>query len=265
MLPIQLKLTKARSLENKGKHQEALEIFMEVKAQKPENISTYVNMAELYHKTNRVKDGLDTIEEGLTKSPTNTELLLRKGILLVVDNQLGEGEAILQDLLKKDPEIGEAWNYLGISFFKRGLMDKALEAYRNSEKIDSTNAVLFNNLGTLFLRKYLKGKDPYFKENALLYFKKALSLNSRLPSALNGIGAAYRFSGDKKEAIRYWKDAIKYKPDFIEVYFNLGITLMETGERAEARHYLDILKEKFYQKLNQRSRNQLDRLLSGLN
>ncbi len=265
MLPIQLKLTDARALEKKGKYSEALELFMEVKTQKPDNISTYVNMAELYHKIDRVEEGLDVIEEGLLKSPSNTELILRKGILLIVSNKLREGEATLQKVLEKDPDKGEAWNYLGISFFKRGFLDKALEAYRKSEEIDNTSAILYNNMGTLFLRKYLQQKDPGFYENALLNFKKALSLNRKLPSALNGLGAAYRFSGDKEEAIKYWKEAVRNKPDFIEVYFNLGITLMETGKRIEARKYLEVLKEKFYNSLNPRSRNQLERLLSELN
>ena len=265
MLPIQLKLTDARALEKKGEYREALKLFMEVKNQKPDNISTYVNMAELYHKINRIKEGLDVLEEGLLKSPSNLELILRKGILLIVSNKLSEGEATLQKVLEKDPDKGEAWNYLGISFFKRGFLDKALEAYRKSEKIDNTSAILFNNMGTLFLRKYLQKKDPGFHENAVLNFKKALSLNSRLPSALNGLGAAYRFFGDKEKAIKYWKEAVRNKPDFIEVYFNLGITLMETGDRVEARKYLEILKGKFYNNLNPRSRNQLERLLSELN
>ncbi len=265
LLPIQLKLTKARSLENNGKYREALKLFMEVKVKKPDSISTYVNMAELYHKTNRIEEGLSTIEEGLLRSPENTELILRKGVLLIAGNQLQKGEAILRKILEKDPENGEAWNYLGISLFRRGFPDRALEAYRNSERIDNTNAILFNNIGTLYLRKYLQNKDVEMHENALQNFKKAISLNNRLPSALNGLGAAYRFSGDQKQAIKYWKDAISNKPDFIEVYFNLAITLIETGNKAEARRYLDILKGKYLHRLNQGSRDQLKRLLSGLN
>ena len=264
LLPIQLKLTEARKLEKKGKYREALELFMEVRKLKPDNISTYINIAELFHKTNRIREGLETIEEGLAKSPSNTDLLLRKGVLLVVNNQLGKGENILRNVLSIDPDRGEAWNYLGISLFKKGLMGKALEAYRKSEEIDNTNPTLFNNIATLYLSMYLKQKDPELHENAVINFKKALEIDKNLSSALNGLGAAYRFSGNREEAIKYWKSAIEHKPDFIQVYFNLAITLLETGDKTGAKRYLKILKDKYYSRLDPRSRGRLERLLSEL-
>ncbi len=262
LLPIQLKLTEGRALEKKGKFREALKIFREVLELKPDNISTYINLAELYHKTNRIKAALEIIGEGLIKSPLNTDLLLRKGILLIVGNQLNRGEEILRNILLKDPDRGEAWNYLGISFFKKGLTEKALEAYRKSEDIDNTNPILFNNLGTLYLNSYLRDRSPKMYENALINFQKALALDSKLSSALNGLGAAYKFSGNPQEAIRYWKSAIEYKSDFIQVYFNLAITLLETGKKADALKYIHILKNKYYSRLNSRSKKQLARLIS---
>ncbi len=264
LLPIQLKLTEARRHEKRGNYRQALKLLTEVRILKPDNISTYISLAKLFHKTGRIRDGIETIEEGLRKSPTNTELLLRKGILLVDNNQLNEGEKILRNILSKDPDRGEAWNYIGISLFKKGLMGRALEAYRRSEEIDNSSPILYNNMGTLYLQMYLKRKDPGLHGNALIYFKKALELDRKLPSALNGLGAAYRFIGNREEAIRYWGLAIKHKPDFIQVYFNLSITLIDSGQKADAAKYLLILKNKYYSRLNTQSRKQLERLLSEL-
>ena len=98
----------------------------------------------------------------------------------------------------------------------------------------------------------------------MLNFKKALEIDKNLPSALNGLGAAYRFSGNRVEAIKYWKSAVDLKPDFIQVYFNLAITLLETGDETGAKKYLMILKDKYYSRLDPRSRGRLERLLSEL-
>ncbi|MEN8223040.1 MAG: sulfatase-like hydrolase/transferase [Acidobacteriota bacterium] len=87
LLPVELKLLKARSLKKKGKYREAIEIFMEVKNQEPDNVSTYISLADIYHKTNRITAGLEIIEAGLSVNPSNKNLLLKKEILLKEDNK----------------------------------------------------------------------------------------------------------------------------------------------------------------------------------
>lgn len=262
LLPIQLKLTRARKLSKKGKYDEALKLYMEVKKEQPDNIATFLHMAELYHKTNRIKAGITIIQEGLSKSPANQELKLRYGILLVEDNRFIRGRNYLLEVIKEEKNNGEAWHYLGIAYFKGRQIDKALESYLKALETERTNPLLFNNLGTLYLTGFLKNRTPDLHNKAVSNFNQALNLNPNLPSALNGLGAASRFSGNKELAITYWKRALKNKPDFIQVYFNLGITLIETGKKEEARNLLNILKEKYYSKLSPRDKNQLQKLLS---
>ncbi len=262
LLPIQLKLTRARKLSKNGRYDEALKLYREVKKERPDNIATFLHMAELYHKMNRIKEGITLIQEGLSLNPANRELKLRYGILLVEDNQFNEGRNHLQEVLKEDENNGEARHYLGIAYFKSRQMDKALESYLKALETEKTNPLLFNNLGTLYLTGFLKNRTPDLYNKAVSNFKRALDINPGLPSALNGLGAASRFSGDKDQAIIYWKSALKNKPDFIQVYFNLGITLIETGRKEEARNLLNTLSEKYYSKLSPGDKVRLQKFLS---
>ncbi|MEN8154690.1 MAG: sulfatase-like hydrolase/transferase [Acidobacteriota bacterium] len=262
LLPIQQKLTRARKLSKNGKYNEALKLYMEVKKERPDNIAAILHMSEIFHKTNRIKAGITIIEEGLGKNPENRELKLRYGILLVADNRFIQGKNYLLEVLKEDKNSGEAWHYLGIAYFKGRQPDKALESYLKALDTEKTNPQLFNNMGTLYLTQFLKSRNSDLLDKAISGFKQALSLNPDLPSALNGLGAAYRFSGNKEQAIIYWKRALKNKQDFIQVYFNLGITLIELGRKEEAGKLLNFLKEKYYSKLSPRDKNQLHKFLS---
>ncbi len=264
LLPIQKKMTSAIKLEKKGYYDDASRLYLEILELRPENIGTYIHLSELYHKIGKKKYCFETLEKGLKRNPANPHLLLRKGILFVEGNKLHVGRKILEEILKNDPKNGEAWNYLGISFFKEGQSEKALDAYRKSEKIDNKNPKLFNNIGTLFLNYFIKYKDMKAHNNAVINFKKALALDNTLPSANNGLGAAYKFIGDRLKAITCWEKAIKYKRDFIQVYFNLAVTLEEVGKTKKARRYLNILKDNFFSRLSFTDKKRLEHLLSNI-
>jgi tetratricopeptide (TPR) repeat protein len=85
-----------------------------------------------------------------------------------------------------------------------------------------------------------------------------------LVSAINGLGVAFRYAGDIEQAIVCWKQGLDIDPGFTDIYFNLGITLIETGRREEALKYLSVCKEKYSDRLSENGRRQLDSLISEI-
>jgi len=93
-------------------------------------------------------------------------------------------------------------------------------------------------------------------------FNRAIKHDSRLASAYNGRASAFKFSNRANEAIRDWKKALDLQPDFIDVYFNLGITYLQAGNKSEALRVLNRCKEKFYSRLPPTEQSRLDRLIA---
>jgi tetratricopeptide (TPR) repeat protein len=65
-----------------------------------------------------------------------------------------------------------------------------------------------------------------------------------------------------EEAVKDWKKALELRPDFVEVYFNLGITYLQTGQKSEALNMLNQCKSKFFSSLPPSEQDRLNRLIA---
>jgi arylsulfatase A-like enzyme/Flp pilus assembly protein TadD len=230
---VQLKISLARSLTGVGQQEKALSICQEI-----------------------LDDGT------ITGNPKNAEVLCSVGILLTEMNRLDQALQVLKQATSLDESNPQAWNYLGVVFYRQSDLDQALRAYQKAVELDPRFASAFNNLGTLYLRQFLERKNPSLMAQAIDAFDRALELDPRLASAYNGRASAFKFSNRVNEAIRDWKKALELQPEFIDVYFNLGITYLQAGNKSEALRILNRCKEKFYDRLPASEQGRLDRLIA---
>jgi tetratricopeptide (TPR) repeat protein len=146
---------------------------------------------------------------------------------------------------------------LGITYFHMKDYGKALQAYNQAVALEPNSALVQHNLGTLYLTLFIQKDNREFLAKALAAFNLALLENAQMEAAYNGRGTALKFSRKNEEAIADWKKAIELNPDFIDPYFNIGITYLETGDKTAAFYYLNTCLEKY---ANQLSANELQRL-----
>ena len=230
---VQLKISLARSLAGVGQQEKALAVCQEI---------------------------LD--DETITGNPKNAEVLSSIGILLTEMDRLDQALRVLMQASSLDESSPQAWNYLGVVFYRQNDFDQALRAYQKAVELDPQFALAYNNLGALYLRQFLEQKTPSLMARAIYAFNRALENDSRLASAYNGRASAYKFSNRVNEAIRDWKRALEFQPDFIDVYFNLGITYLQAGNKSEALRIFSQCKEKFYDRLPPSEKGRLERLIS---
>jgi tetratricopeptide (TPR) repeat protein len=140
-----------------------------------------------------------------------------------------------------------------------------MEAYEHAVRLNPEFASAFNNMGTLYLRTFLERKDPEMVPKAIDAFDRAIGSDPHQASAYNGRASALKFSNRASDAIRDWKRAMELQPDFVDVYFNLGITYLETGQKAEASKILNLCKKRFYNRLPPNDKSRLDRLIAEAN
>jgi arylsulfatase A-like enzyme/predicted Zn-dependent protease len=228
------------------------------------NISLQLKYCQLLKENRNVKK-LEAVCSKLAADESvieNENARLKLGIFLTELRKDDLAYSLLSGLTGKEHQNAEAWNYLGILYFRKKEYRKALEAYQHSLRLDSQNATAYNNLGTLYLTWFVEERDMKLYDQSLEAFNRALEINPHLASALNGRASALKFANRVGEALRDWKRVIKISPGFIDAYFNIGITFLQANLRTEALNYFTLCKERNYSRLSPRDRNKLDRLIA---
>ncbi len=263
MLPLQNRmLTAVANYRTRG-DRETIPQLRAVIEESPGFVLVYRHMATIYKDTGQVEKAIEILEYGLKKNPGNTDLMSNLGIMLAEARQPDKAIELLNICIEKNPFDPENFNFLGVAYYKKGNAAKAMENYRKALELDNNYASVFNNIGSLYLAVYLgsKKKDEGVYRLAMENFNRALEIDPRLFAAYNGRGAAYRFKNQEKKAIADWEKAIEINPDYIDAYFNIGISYLQLGDKAAALKHLLLCKQRLADKLPVKDRQQLDRLI----
>ena len=262
MLSVHNKMLDAIALYQSGEIEKSINIMKVILTESPNYIMAYKRLAEIYEGMNKIEDSLKILNLGLKNNPDNVSLMASLGITLIKSKSIDKGIEILNKCLKVKDYDPDIYNYLGMGYVELKEYDKALEYFNKALKFDVNSPVILNNIGALYLRQYLLTKSNTYHQLAMEYFNKALKFDERNYNALNGRASAYKFVKNYINAINDWIRVIEIKPDFIDAYFNLGITYIEIGEKMNARRFLLVLKEKFFENLSDSDKQRLIRLIN---
>lgn len=262
LLPYHNKSEEALDLYQKGKTNEGIELLKEVLTERKNIDIAYTNLATLYKEEGRLEDALEILRLGLENLPSNYGIILTYAKYL---NEAGRYDKAIEILNKQtlrpmeyDPEI---WNYLGFAYAGKEDFEKALTAYEKALSLDKEYAVVYNNLGNIYISIFLKTNDPKKCLESIQNFKKAIQLEPDFVSAYSGLGTAYRHCGNLNGAIQSWEKALEFKPDDNDALFNLGLAYLSKGDKEKALDYFNKFKEKYYHLLTPANREKLDALI----
>ena len=253
--------------EKRGDHRKALEYYEKALNLEPNNVQLKLSLAQSLIRNGRQERAVEMCrtlldDRALAGDPANAGILSKIGIIFTDANRIEEARKVLSDSIAMDDSNAETWNCLGVVYYRKKDYPKAVEAYERAVRLDPEFAAGFNNLGTLYLRTSLERKDPELLSKAIDAFDRAIKNDPHSASAYNGRASAFKFSNRPNEAIRDWKRAMELQPDFVDVYFNLGITYLDIGEKTEAAKILDLCKRRFYNRLPPSEQDRLDRLIA---
>jgi arylsulfatase A-like enzyme/Tfp pilus assembly protein PilF len=297
------KLSLAQMFTYTGRLEEAEKICVEELARNPSLTQAYILLGTIYQKNGTAAQVLSCLEKALEQEPQNARLQLEYAARLAELGEKEKSLDILKNLLKNrsltaDPagatiqadigglliKIGEfemantllldlvangkgnsmVWTQIGLGYFNKGNLEKARESLEKAISLDPHNAIALSSMGTFRLSLFRLQKQKDDLEKAITYYTQAKKASPELVSAINGLGVAFRYAGDHERAIACWKQVLDIDPGFTDIYFNLGITLIETGRRQEALKYLNMCKEKYSDRLSEKERQQLDSLISEI-
>ena len=149
-------------------------------------------------------------------------------------------------------------NY-AVCCWKLGRRDYALELMEEVHRKNPNG----NSYGTL---GYLLVENGDF-DRALAFTKQALEYDDEDPIALDNMAQTYYWLGGeegKKEAIKWFKKAINFKPEAIDTNYFLAKYDIEAGDYSAAREKLEICKKGRVSPLNYATRERVDELLASI-
>ena len=220
-LSLEQSLMKAQSHAKKGELAEAQKLYEAILKNLSNNIKT--------------QQGLDT---GNNPNQNNsTENPPEKVIDQLVDlyNQ-GQAKTVIKQaevITKQYPRALLVWNILGASRAQIGMLNEAIEAYKQCILLKPDFADAHNNIGVAFRNQ---GK----LDEAIDAYKKAILFKPDYAGAYSNMGVALKDQEKFDEAIEAYKKAILIKPDYAEAYDNMGVALKNKGKLDEA---IDVYKK----------------------
>ncbi|MCP5051652.1 MAG: sulfatase-like hydrolase/transferase [bacterium] len=259
-------VTLARIYMKKGAFTKARPLYRKALELEPRNHHIRIEYCEILWSAGK-KEEAETIIQRLMNnktfinSPDTLGIKTRMGLILLKMEKHDQAIAFLLQMVSRGHKIAQVYNQLGQAYFKKGDFQKAIDAYNNALNLDQNSAFTLSSMGTLYLTLFRIKKDMRFHAKAVDYYSRAIDANPRMVTALNGLAAAYSFTGQRDKAIEWWEQVAIIEPGFTQVYFNLGITNLKMGNKKKALDYFYHCKKNYYLRLSETERRQLDRLI----
>lgn len=206
---------------------------------------------------NRVNDAQAPLPPTAPAGDNSASEHLQRGREFLNAGKLNEAIAELSFAASLDPASGEAHTLLGVAYDRKGLRDRAQQAFETALHAPDDQAMHLNNLGYLF---YKNGEY----DEAIKYLKRSVKINSEDKRIWNNLGmaqcgagkfddcyksfahAADEFQarlkvaayldrqGFDKEAIKQLEKARKLRTDSLELWSRLAVLYESVGRSADA-------------------------------
>ena len=188
---------------NQSEYSKATEMFAKVIALAPDSFRGYSNLAAIYILEGRYNDATNALEKSIA---------IRK--------------------------TGGALSNLGTAYFHLRRFDEAAQAYKEAIDFDQNNYSLWGNLAAAY---YYGGhesdsKVPY--SNAINLASERLAVNSMDAPVLADRAAYYSMLGNKAEALRDLKLALRLAPKDPEVLFGAAQVYDQFGDEKVAMDWI---------------------------
>lgn len=261
---------------NFDQYGQALNQFNKVIQQNPSFYKPYYGKGIIFYLQGQFQKSIDAFNKALQINPNHDRTLYYLGRVFVRLDSLRRGLDYLEKAAEANPNYGPTQYYIGIANMKRGWYKTAVQAFRNTIRLDPENYLAHNALGESYYRlqrfdesifEYQKAialrknySTAYFNLGNTIYKKGALQeivdsyleiLETRYtqPDASKDDqnlafdlrrlrdGQSPGSSEVLKAMVNAYRNAIKYEPTFFEASFNLALTYENLGKPDSAEFY----------------------------
>jgi len=147
-----------------------------------------------------------------------------QGVSFTQQSNFSEAEKAFKRALALEPNIAEAYNYLGFVAIQQGRASLAEIAslFRQATKLNPEYGEAYYNLGVILTKQGLlsEAQEAYLQ---------VIKISPGSTEGYYNLGVVFSKLGLLAKAQVCFQEVIKLKPDYVAAYFNLGVTLKDQG------------------------------------
>lgn len=220
-----------RALAAVGRGKEADEAFTEFFERDPEKGK--IALAADHIKAGRHDEAITAFRAILRKNPDNIDALCFLSLAYVKGGKAkADAEALLRRATQLAPDHVSAWLNLGALLAEQSKYLEAIECFKNATKLESAHAAAWAMLGNAY------GHASYPEKSARA-FKKSLDLNPEVAHNQMGLAHVLKTIGDQQGALAAYREAIRLRPQFGEVYWSMANLKIFNFENEEVDAMLE--------------------------
>lgn len=227
-------LNDAQSLIQKGKINQAIEMYKEAVKADPQNPAIYVTLARWQVLYGDLPGAMENAQNALLNNSNYALAHAVRGWILGKQGNFLEGEAEIKKALDLDPNSALAYAYLSEIYKDKieqgkedfNTRDQVAEVSRKAVDLDSSLMEVHRARG---LALEVNGKY----EDAIKEFESAVQMNNNLADLHIALGRNYKAVQSYDRAVEQFNLAISLKPDDSEPYAELARTYLTAGEYAK--------------------------------
>lgn len=249
-----------------GEDVEAERIFLDLKNSHPDDLRSLMGLTQLYTSQREFQRVREILQAGLAKNPDSVGL---RQLLAGTAAQMGSYDLAIQQyeqILAIHPGSLDALLRMGELHRQKGEFDTALTIFEKAHQLDASqplpiirmadaldsagrtaesvplyrralalrpeDPILMNNLAYLLARK---GSNL---DEALELAQKAAQKSPSEPKIVDTLGFVYLKKGLTASALQTFQNLIRQYPNNPTFRLHLAMTLLEKGERPEAKEHL---------------------------
>jgi tetratricopeptide (TPR) repeat protein len=212
------------AMQSRGRMGEAIECFRAARAVQPllgEALALALRMA------GRPQESQAVLEDLIRRQPNHAGLHFSLGNSFSQQKQFGDAVKAYSQAVALRPDYPEALTNLGRVLIEQKDLVEAVKAVRRALGLRPDLPEAHNNLGMALARQ----QDPVGAAKA---FRKALDLRPDFPAAYNNLGAVLTRQKKLVEAVEAFSKAIQLQPDLPGAHYNLGNALRLQNKLVEA-------------------------------
>ena len=135
-------------LYQRGRAREAIEVYREVIAERPELEMAHRHLAYLHWSLGEVDEAVGTLTRAWEAGVASPAVAGQLGIYLAESGRADEAVPLLEALAAGERLALDTLNALGIAYARRGDAERALETFERVLALDPDNAMALENMGT---------------------------------------------------------------------------------------------------------------------
>lgn len=199
----------------------------------PDSYLGHKMLAKIYEKEGGMRKAIDEYVQVIDINKKDYNSYYQISYLLNELDKKQEASEMLENLLRKKPDMIQATELLGDIYCEQERYKEAANIYNEALKYNPTSYELYYNMGMV----YTMLNDF---QNAKICYEKAAEINTLLYNSYYSLGQISFIYNDLDEAEKYFMNALADNLLEPKAYYNLAKICMLRGEKENAINYLNV-------------------------